>query len=522
MSNFILKGWRADIDALRGISIILVILYHSKFYFNNNEIFSGGFIGVDIFFVITGYLITKILFIEFEKNNSINIINFYKRRIKRLIPTLLVVILFASIFSIFVLNPIKLVEFSKSVFASIFFLANMFFHYFGDFYGQDINLQKPLLHLWSLGVEEQFYFFYPVTLLIILKYFKRYLLFFLIFGFSLSLFFAEFASEYHRMFSFYMLPSRIWEILSGALIFYIESKKKKLLIKNININAFTYFICLICLLTSFFLFDINNIKHPSFITLIPILSVSLIILLGCDKKEHLIKKIISNKIFIFFGKISYSLYLWHFVFFSIFRNSPYEETNLIKFIIIIISIILSILSYYYIEKVHRNRIFNFKKTLNFILILIIINISINCFYLFNKKIFLNKYYVDGVFLDQWLDDDWVLEYIKTNKQNYFKDKSKLNVLIVGNCHADDTFIALKLNQNFFPNYEFVRYYSEIYNLDNLIAKRTEIYSDVDIILISTRWRDNDISILETLIKKIQEDGKKIVILSNIPEFYYDQ
>ena len=146
------KFYRPDIDALRGISVLSVVLYHAKIQLFGKDFFIGGFIGVDIFFIITGFLITKLLLIEYETYKNINIIAFYKRRIRRLIPALVFVLLISLLLSYFVLDPIKLKEFSASLFASLFFTANVYFHYFGDFYGNDVNLRKPLLHLWSLGI----------------------------------------------------------------------------------------------------------------------------------------------------------------------------------------------------------------------------------------------------------------------------------------------------------------------------------------------------------------------------------
>ena len=146
-------NYRPEIDGLRAIAVIGVILYHTKITVLGYQPFKGGFIGVDIFFVITGFLITSILLYEHRQNKTINIINFYERRIRRLLPVLLLVIIVASIFSYFVLDPMKLREFSLSAFFSSFFTANIYFHYFGDFYGNSVNLLKPLLHLWSLGVE---------------------------------------------------------------------------------------------------------------------------------------------------------------------------------------------------------------------------------------------------------------------------------------------------------------------------------------------------------------------------------
>ena len=173
-------NYRPEIDGLRAIAVIGVILYHTKITVLGYQPFKGGVIGVDIFFIITGFLITSILLYEHKQNKTINIINFYERRIRRLLPVLLFIIIIANIFSYFVIDPMRLRETSMSTLFSVFFAANIYFHYFGDFYGNSVNLLKPLLHLWSLGVEEQFYILYPISLTIILKFFRRYILFFII------------------------------------------------------------------------------------------------------------------------------------------------------------------------------------------------------------------------------------------------------------------------------------------------------------------------------------------------------
>ena len=253
------KFYRPDIDALRGISVLSVVLYHAKIQLFGKVFFIGGFIGVDIFFIITGFLITKLLLIEYEAYKNINIIAFYKRRIRRLIPALVFVLLISLLLSYFVLDPIKLKEFSASLFASLFFTANIYFHYFGDFYGNDVNLRKPLLHLWSLGIEEQFYILYPLVLLFILKYLRKYLLFFLVVGFLISLGFAQYASTHHKMFSFYMLPSRAWEILSGSILAYILIKKENKFFINKKVGNFFFCLSILVIILSFLFFDIYEI-----------------------------------------------------------------------------------------------------------------------------------------------------------------------------------------------------------------------------------------------------------------------
>ena len=519
------KFYRPDIDALRGISVLSVVLYHAKIQLFGKDFFIGGFIGVDIFFIITGFLITKLLLIEYETYKNINIIAFYKRRIRRLIPALVFVLLISLLLSYFVLDPIKLKEFSASLFASLFFTANVYFHYFGDFYGNDVNLRKPLLHLWSLGIEEQFYILYPLVLLFILKYLRKYLLFFLVIGFLISLGFAQYASTYHKMFSFYMLPSRAWEILSGSILAYILIKKENKFFINKKVGNFFFCLSILVIILSFLFFDIYEIRHPSLLTLLPIISSAIIIFFGTNDNKTLIYKYFSNNILIFLGKISYSLYLWHFLIFAIFRNTYFKETFLIKILIIVVSITLSYFSYKFVEQKYRNIKFDFTKTLKHLAVIIVIITSINLYYILNKKL-LNEYYVfDGINITEWKDTSWVRKYVKeNNKQNFNTSTEKKKVLIVGNCHADDTFVALNINKQKFENYEIILFPRiEINNFLDQIKKRRKVYNDADIILLSSRWRvKEDFKNLADLIKKIKKDNKKLILLNNIPEFNYNE
>jgi peptidoglycan/LPS O-acetylase OafA/YrhL len=515
--------YRPDIDALRGLAVISVLIYHAKFLYDGSNIFSGGFLGVDIFFVLTGFLITTLLISEIKKNKKIDIINFYLRRIRRLVPTLLVVIILATFFSYFLLDPTKLKEFSASVLFSLSFLANIYFHYFGNFYGNDINAFKPLLHLWSLGIEEQFYIIYPFFLIIFFKYFKKNFLFFLSCGFILSLLFAEYASIYNKQFSFYMLPSRAWEIILGSILAIIILNKKKDVGLSISIKNILYFLCLIIISTSFFLFDVSFTKHPSSITLIPLLAVAMIIILGNDKKKCNFFYFFSNKILIYFGKISYSLYLFHFIIFAFFRNSYLEESIFSKLIIIIISIYLSSISYKYIEQFFRNKSMSPKKMFSFIFLLAGIIISINIYFIFDKRLLHKQYQIDGINLTQWHDTEKMISEVTKYNLNNFPKNNKINVLIVGNCHADDTFLALILNKEKFKNYNFIlQKRVDINFFKKNSYKDNSLYNNADIILLSTQWSESDQNNLEHINEWTKKDNKKLILLSNIPEFSYEE
>ena len=518
MKNF----YRSDIEALRGYSIIFVILYHSQFYYIDFFLFSGGFIGVDIFFVITGFLITKLLLSEYNLNKTIDVLGFFERRIRRLIPVLFLVLLTSTLFSLLVLEPTKLKHFSESFLASIFFMANIYFHYFGNFYATDASLKTPLLHLWSLGIEEQFYILYPFLLLFALKFFKKILIFFALVGFLISLGFAEYASTHHPMFNFYMLPSRAWEIGAGVLVALL-SLRKKIILNNFLINTIIF---LSFLTLSFFLFFFTTgNKHPSLITLIPVGITSILIYLGENDTKTTFKDFFYNKHIIFFGKISFSLYLWHFLIFSIFRNSYIDETILIKLIIIILSIILSSFSYKLVEQKFRNRSTSFKKVRNFIIILFIPTLLLNIAILKDKNFIKSFYLIDGVDLTEWNDTEWIIRNTRKLSKDNFPSNYKKNILVVGNCHGDDIYLTFKLNNQNYDQYNFELYpRTEVGNFINFMSDSNILYKEADTIIFATKWNDRreDVKVLDKIIKKAKNDNKKIIIFGPNPQFDYKE
>ena len=162
-----------------------------KLMFLTIRFFEGGFIGVDIFFVISGYLITLIILKEFNQTGTFSFKYFYERRIRRILPVLLFVMLVSLPMAWIYMLPNSFIDFSKSILYSLGFSSNFYFHYSGQVYGAESGLLKPFLHTWSLSVEEQFYIIFPLFLLIVFKYLKKYLFHFLILGFIISLGLAE-------------------------------------------------------------------------------------------------------------------------------------------------------------------------------------------------------------------------------------------------------------------------------------------------------------------------------------------
>ena len=335
--------YRPEIDGLRGLSILLVILFHAKVPF-----FSSGFLGVDIFFVISGYLITSIILNEI-KLKRFSLINFYERRARRILPALYFLLFLLCIYSFFYQAPYFSKDLSQSIFSTVTFIQN-FLNIIeaADYFSLDYDY-KSLGHTWSLSIEEQFYFFFPLFLILLFKYnFKKYLTNSILIFLIISIFIYFLFRDYNQNLTFYLTFTRIWEILFGALVACI-SFKKRLDIKNYN-----FFGLAIIILALFIgsIFDQQN-----FARLLAVIGTCLVIFNnGTKPKSKFLSFLLTNKFLVFIGLISYSLYLWHVPIFSIFRaHNVYTLTQRDILILTSLSIIVSFSSYKYIEKPFRKK-----------------------------------------------------------------------------------------------------------------------------------------------------------------------
>ena len=368
-----------EIDGLRAIAILFVIFFHL-----NQDFYSNGFLGVDIFFVISGFVITNSLHQDYKKNNKINILNFYIRRIIRLYPALVFTVLLTCILYFFFGYLIQSNLLVKSSISAIFAFSNIFYIIGGsDYFLQSVT--NPLLHTWSLSLEEQFYFIYPFILSIILfinfKYNNSYyyILLIILITFLLSLYIFLQAND-NILSNFYFPLSRFWELILGCLTYYIYNNKNYL--KN---NNFIFIISFLLIL--FLQYNTEIIKNLRVEIIIYTFLTVLIILSGGSIQ----RLFLGNKIIIYIGKLSYSLYLVHLpiIYFSELYLGNFTLNY--YFYSLLFSFIFSFLSYHYIENFFRFRINLFSTIKKLILILpslIFISVLILFFIGFNK-IYLN-------------------------------------------------------------------------------------------------------------------------------------
>lgn len=342
--------YRAEVDGLRAIAVIAVLVYHAEIPVLGSNLAQGGYIGVDIFFVISGYLISKLILTEIEQTKSFSFASFYERRARRILPMLLVVMVATFYFSWKFLLPADFVEYSKSVIYSIFFSSNFFFHAATIEYGADSALLKPFLHTWSLSIEEQFYVIFPLILVLLHKRLRRHLPVVLAAVLLVSLIYSDVMSYRDASLSFYFPTTRFWELMVGAMLAFADMRYGRyqtgLLQKTLPV------IGILLIVHSIFLFN-EETRHPSLYTLIPVLGVALIIYFS--NSDDPLGKALGSKPFIAIGLISYSLYLWHFPVFAFGRISETNPSNLDKFAWIALTLVLSVISYFLIERPFRNR-----------------------------------------------------------------------------------------------------------------------------------------------------------------------
>jgi len=313
-------GYRAEIDGLRAIAVIPVILFHAGF-----DIFSGGFVGVDVFFVISGYLITGIILSEKERD-EFSLVNFYERRARRILPALFFVMLVSLPFAWLWMLPSDLRSFSQSLVAVSTFSSNFLFWLQTGYWGT-ANELKPLLHTWSLAVEEQYYVLFPLFLMLMWGFRKRWILvsFMLIAVISLAL--AQWGAFNAPSANFFLLPTRAWELAIGASIaFYFVYKETtvRALLSRKSVNETLAFAGLVMIGYAVIRFN-ESVPFPGFYALIPTIGAALVVIFASQKT--FVGRLLGSKLFVSIGLISYSAYLWHQPLLAFVRQASLSEPS---------------------------------------------------------------------------------------------------------------------------------------------------------------------------------------------------
>ena len=433
--------YRPHIDGLRAVSVLAILLFHI-----NPRVLPGGYLGVDVFFVISGYLITSLLTVEYLNSKTINFRYFYSRRFRRLFPSFILIVFLTFLASIFRLFPGQLVDFSKSLIASLFGVSNIYFNSTTNYFG-NASSEKPFLHIWSLSVEEQFYFVWPLLILLILRKFPRkwQLLFALA---TLSFFYSCTANTRMPGNVFYLPFFRFYEFIFGASLawFLLNDKKFNPLTKCLTIPSFAI------LSAGFLLLDSSHSSPGKYS--IPILISTLSLIAFGDSTSRW--NVLNWKIFRFLGRRSYTIYLVHWPLIVLTSvNSVSSNSSILKDItLFVLSIFLGSIIFKFYEDPIRRKPIKIRNLVSCFLAICLLLISASFMLIKNRGV-------------TWIEQSHSLFspiQIEEGRQDRFRSRIEIcqlkgwdrcdallpqrrNALIIGDSHAVD---ALTLLHKFLP------------------------------------------------------------------------
>jgi len=421
-------NYRNELDGLRAVAVGLVMLAHAGV-----KSLQGGFVGVDIFFVLSGYLITTIIYRE-QIDSRFSLLKFYERRIRRILPALFFVLIVCIPFAYFLLLPAENVDFSRGSLSVVLFVSNIYYMFRGGYFRHELE-ENLLLHTWSLAVEEQFYIFFPLLIMIVFfvakKRTKLVLHVALVAAFIGSIVLAEWGWRGHPQASFYATPMRAWELLAGSICaLYLYGKK------TTTGNSYLASIGLVLILFSAVTFS-SKTPTPSLYTLIPILGSVLVILYG--DRDKLAQVFLTNKAVVVVGAISYSAYLWHQPVYALARVTDHFYGVKIVFFIFL-TLLLAWLTWKYIENPFRQRDrISIKKTL-LILLTGLLAIIVPALASIKSNGFVSQYPIhDRKMVSMNMVDFGA--YVRSRFNEYhlkpFDGSSKSSLLIIGDSYAKD-------------------------------------------------------------------------------------
>ncbi|MGW1442078.1 acyltransferase family protein [Serratia rhizosphaerae] len=529
--------YRADIDGLRALAVLPVIAYHMGF-----PGIPGGFTGVDIFFVISGYLISGIIFQEYIKGDF-SYVDFYKRRSLRILPPLFVVLLVTLVIGYHILLPVQVAELGKSALATTLFSSNFFFFSQTGYFDGPAEL-KPLLHTWSLAVEEQFYILFPIILFTALKFFRNrttmMIVLIIIGSFMLSLLGLKFQPSM----TFYMLPTRAWELALGALLAVGGLEQAAFLKKSATRHALS--LLGLALIVFGFLWLDTTKKFPSYNALYPCVGAFLIIISG---RDAIINKILAIKPIVYIGMISYCLYLWHWPI-IVYTNILFDGALWQKSLLVLSStFILAIASRYLIEIPFRYKLKNVpsKRIVTASAASVVLAASLTSiigYWQYDNGSFSDNSLKIADYINYRTTDEYNYQYRfgecfingevgatgNYNKEHCLKlSDTKKNVVLIGDSHGAHLWRAISLaageNVNLMqatasgckPVTE-QKFSNRCTAIMDYVYKDLIINNKIDGVIVSARWNEHDKPALINTINYLKQHTKNFYILGPTVEY----
>lgn len=337
--------YRPEIDGLRAMAVMSVIFFHTGL-----TVMPGGYVGVDVFFVISGFLITNIIHTELIEERF-SLVTFYERRIRRIFPAFFVVVFASSLAAWFMLTPGELKDYSQSVLASTVFLSNLYFFLKTDYFATNSE-ELPLLHTWSLSLEEQFYAFFPVLLILLFLVQRKLISAVITILLFMSLAFSIMIDGSQSSFNFYMLPTRGWELLVGSLLAINFPFLREFIRHRPILSRSLELLGGLAIVGSIILLDSESI-FPG-LTAIPVVFGTALLILTMQPKSTL-GKVLSSPLPVGLGLVSYSAYLIHQPLFVYARLTEWSDEPILMILLVPTSLVFAYLSWKYVERPFRSK-----------------------------------------------------------------------------------------------------------------------------------------------------------------------
>lgn len=516
--------YRAEIDGLRALAVVTIVLFHAGF-----DLFSGGYVGVDIFFVISGYLITTILINDIS-NHRFSLIEFYERRLRRILPAFFLVTLICTPFAWNWMFPNDQREYFQSLFAVSVFASNFLFWKQEDYFASTAE-EKPLLHTWSLAVEEQYYLVFPVFMFLAWRFGKNRVFWSIVLIAALSLALSEWGWRNAPVANFYLLPTRAWELLAGSIAAFLIHRNG---VKDNNLLSTVGFIAI---LFSIFFYD-ETTAFPSIYALVPVVGTVLLVMFAGT--QTLAARILSYRLLVGIGLISYSVYLWHQPLFAFARlrtiSEPGGKTALF---LIGVTFLLAYFTWKYVETpVRKKTLFSSRKSIfstAFVALAVFaVSGTAGNFLIergdrstpsFLKKYearsdyIANNYYLLGESFELQRRINGIsffgVDNIPTDNVLLFDTASDKNkILVVGNSHSVDFYNVLSFSQSIEDIAQVARYGIQIEDIGDTFFSSPN-YTSADTVVYCSLFSNADINNIERVISRSIADGKKTAVCKNI-------
>ncbi len=522
-------AYRAEIDGLRALAVLPVVLFHA-----NIPPFSGGYVGVDVFFVISGYLITSILLKNLD-GGSLGLGSFYERRARRILPALFVMTIVTIPFAWEWLLPWYLSKYSIDLLGVSFFVSNILFWQRTSYF-EPLAEENPLLHTWSLAVEEQFYLLFPLLLFLVWRYRKDWLFTLVLVGCVASLLLSEWAWREAEVANFYLLPTRAWELGAGVLCALLLREGK------VRPNKWLGLIGIVAIAASIFVFT-KETPWPSLYALLPVVGTALVILYA---RNNLAATVLSWRGLVGIGLISYSVYLWHLplIAFSHAQSESQPSPELLA-LLAVASLPLGYLSWRFVERPFRKPEgekghISQKMLIITMMSAVVVLVSAG---LYGKATNggLVRFAPEDHRLIHLLESRGIRGYLlsKHRKFNLKEfDEERPNVLIIGDSFSQDVFNALRengyLHQLSVSTFLISRHCGNVYTDQDLTPFIGERYlpeceshlryhhpivqqrlKQADYIIIASRWKDWTVRLVPQSIENIKSiSDAKIILFSS--------